>query len=84
MFFCTPGSRAGSPAVRGAEDARVRFTFENDYKACDSLGKNDGKKKEISKDVSAFANSAGGLSVLSPDLRSEPEYLVHSIPKVVS
>jgi hypothetical protein len=31
-----------------------------DYKAADSLGKNDLKKKEITKDVSAFANSAGG------------------------
>lgn len=34
-----------------------------DYKRCDSLQKTDGKKKEISKDVSAFANSAGGTIV---------------------
>src|SRR5262245_21272367 len=31
-----------------------------DYKACDALQNTDGKKNEISKDVSAFANSSGG------------------------
>ncbi|MFA5224444.1 MAG: ATP-binding protein [Candidatus Omnitrophota bacterium] len=34
-----------------------------DYKASDSLDKTDGKKKEISKDVSAFANSDGGVII---------------------
>jgi hypothetical protein len=34
-----------------------------DYKANDSLNNTDGKKKEISKDVSAFANSDGGTLV---------------------
>jgi len=34
-----------------------------DYKKCDALAKTDGKKKEVSKDVSAFANSAGGVIV---------------------
>jgi hypothetical protein len=34
-----------------------------DYKQCDSLGRTDGKKKELSKDVSSFANSAGGSIV---------------------
>ena len=34
-----------------------------DYKRCDALGMTDGKKKEVSKDVSAFANSAGGTIV---------------------
>ncbi|MDH5183033.1 MAG: ATP-binding protein [Gammaproteobacteria bacterium] len=37
--------------------------LELDYKRCDSLQKTDGKKSEISKDVSAFANSAGGVIV---------------------
>src|SRR2546428_6741162 len=31
-----------------------------DYKAADALGPSDGKKKEITKDVSALANAAGG------------------------
>jgi hypothetical protein len=34
-----------------------------DYKASDALQKTEGKKTEISKDVSAFANSAGGTLV---------------------
>lgn len=34
-----------------------------EYKACDALGKTDGIKKEISRDVSAFANSAGGTII---------------------
>jgi hypothetical protein len=38
-------------------------SLELDYKKCDSLQKTDGKKAEISKDVSAFANAAGGTLV---------------------
>lgn len=34
-----------------------------EYKACDALGISDGKKNELSKDVSAFANSAGGTII---------------------
>ncbi len=34
-----------------------------DFKASGSLGKSDGKKAEISKDVSSFANSDGGTIV---------------------
>jgi predicted HTH transcriptional regulator len=42
---------------------QVKEDLNLDYKACDSLGKSDGKKKEMSKDVSAFANSAGGVII---------------------
>lgn len=38
-------------------------SLELDYKQCDALQKNDKKKNELSKDVSAFANSAGGTIV---------------------
>jgi hypothetical protein len=34
-----------------------------DFKAGEALSKNDAKKKEISKDVSAFANSNGGIII---------------------
>jgi len=34
-----------------------------DYKGCGALQKTESKKKEISKDVSAFANSAGGILI---------------------
>jgi len=41
----------------------VQESLTLDYKRCDSLQKSEGKKREISKDVSAFANSAGGTIV---------------------
>lgn len=41
----------------------VEENLHLDYKSAESLGKSEGKKKEISKDVSAFANSAGGLII---------------------
>ena len=41
----------------------VQESIELDYKACDALHSNDRKKTEISKDVSAFANSAGGTII---------------------
>src|SRR5689334_20581751 len=34
-----------------------------DYKRSDALGRQDSKRNELSKDVSAFANSAGGVLV---------------------
>jgi hypothetical protein len=34
-----------------------------EYKAADALGKSDGKKKEITKDVSAMANADGGIII---------------------
>ena len=34
-----------------------------DYKGAHSLEKNDKKKDEISKDISAFANSDGGVII---------------------
>jgi predicted HTH transcriptional regulator len=34
-----------------------------EYKAADAFGKSDGKKAEIWKDVSAFPNSDGGMSI---------------------
>ncbi len=41
----------------------VEENLHLDYKSADALGKTDGKKKEISKDVSSFANSDGGVIV---------------------
>jgi predicted HTH transcriptional regulator len=41
----------------------AKESVELDYKACDALVQTDGKKNEVSKDVSAFANSAGGTIV---------------------
>src|ERR1051326_6068320 len=41
----------------------VRESLTLDYKRCDALQRKDGKIREISKDVSAFANYAGGTIV---------------------
>lgn len=44
-------------------DNQVEENINLDYKAADALQKTDGKKKEISKDVSALANAAGGTII---------------------
>lgn len=44
--------------VQGTEESLTL-----DYKAAGSLAKSDGKKAEITKDVSAMANSAGGILI---------------------
>src|SRR2546428_13386889 len=41
----------------------VQENVQLDYKSFAALQNTDGKKNEISKDVSAFANSAGGVLV---------------------
>jgi len=42
---------------------KVKENIGLDFKRCDALEKTDGRIKDISKDVSAFANSAGGTLV---------------------
>lgn len=50
--------------VQNLIDNQVKENINLDYKASDSLAKmNDNCKKELSKDVSAFANSDGGILV---------------------
>jgi hypothetical protein len=50
-----------------------------EYKAADALGTSDGKKKEITRDVSALANAAGGIVIYGikeynqPDKKHLPE-----------
>jgi len=41
----------------------IQESLTLEYKAADSLGKSEGKKTEITKDVSAMANSSGGVIV---------------------
>ncbi|MHA7111764.1 AlbA family DNA-binding domain-containing protein [Sunxiuqinia elliptica] len=41
----------------------IEESINLDYKSAKSLAKNDGKKREIAKDVSAFANSDGGIII---------------------
>jgi hypothetical protein len=42
---------------------KITENLELDYKACDAIQNIDKKKTEISKDVSSFANSSGGLII---------------------
>jgi predicted HTH transcriptional regulator len=44
-----------------ASQAQESLTLE--YKACAALDRTEAKKREVSKDVSAFANSAGGTII---------------------
>ncbi|MBU0759844.1 MAG: ATP-binding protein [Candidatus Omnitrophica bacterium] len=59
----------------------VEENMHLEYKSLDSLGKTDSKKKEISKDVSVFANSDGGVIIYGikeydrQDKRHLPEIL---------
>jgi len=41
----------------------IEESLSLEYKSCGALGKTDEKKKEISKDVSSFANSDGGVII---------------------
>jgi hypothetical protein len=41
----------------------VEENLSLDYKGADSLAKTDGKKIEVTKDVSSFANSSGGVLI---------------------
>lgn len=41
----------------------VEENLSLDYKRADSLAKTDGKKAEVTKDVSSFANSSGGVLI---------------------
>lgn len=49
--------------VRSYISGQVEESLTLDYKAADSLQSTDGKKREITKDISAMANSAGGLII---------------------
>jgi hypothetical protein len=49
--------------VRSYIDNQVEENINLDYKAADALQKTDGKKKDVSKDVSALANAGGGAII---------------------
>jgi hypothetical protein len=66
-------------------DNQIEENLHLDYKAAGALHKTDGKKKiEISKDVSAFANSDGGVIVYGIKEFNDPtkKYLPESIDPI--
>ena len=44
-------------------DEGIEESLTLDYKAGDALAKRNGRSKEVAKDVSAMANSAGGIII---------------------
>jgi hypothetical protein len=68
-------------------DNSVPESLELDYKASTSLLKTDKAKKEISKDVSAFANSSGGIliyGVVENDQRIASKIDIGCLPHEIS
>lgn len=67
---------------------RIEENLNLDYKAAESLQRNDKKTNEISKDVSAFANSDGGLIIYgikeNPNDRHLPDSIDPIDRKVIS
>ena|ERR1017187_4142001 len=62
---------------------KVEENLYLDYKASDALGKSDSKKNEISKDVSAFANSDGGVIIYGiKEFRKDTNFLPEKIDPV--
>lgn len=53
--------------------AQIEESLNLDYKASESISKSEGKKKEITKDVSALANAAGGQIVYGIREHQEPD-----------
>ena len=44
-----------------------------EYKAAESLGRSDGKKRDITKDISALANAAGGILIYGIREHTDPD-----------
>jgi len=61
---------------------QVEENLNLDYKASGSLQKNDKKANEISKDVSAFANSDGGIIIYGIKENSKNKHLPEAIDPV--
>lgn len=63
---------------------KVEESLYLDYKAADALSSTDGKKNEISKDVSAFANSDGGVIIYGvKEFQSGTKYLPEKVDSVL-
>ena len=63
-------------------DDGVEESLNLDYKAADAIAKSDGKKKEITKDVSAMANSEGGVVIYGVSEETENRHLPGNIDPI--
>jgi len=59
----TDASNLNEMKIKEMIDNEVEENLHLDYKACGALNKTDNKKNEISKDISSFANSDGGIII---------------------
>jgi len=59
----TDASDLNEIKIKEMIDNEVEENLHLDYKACGALIKTDNKKNEISKDISSFANSDGGIII---------------------
>lgn len=64
--------------------SEIEESLTLEYKAAEALDRNETKKKEITKDVSAMANSAGGLIIygISENSREDKRHLPEKITPV--
>lgn len=68
--------------IQNLIDSEIEESLTLEYKSGDALGRSDYQKQEITKDVSAMANSAGGLLIFGvsefslSDKRHLPEKIV--------
>jgi len=68
-------------AIQWYIDEAVEENLELDYKAADAFSKKPSKKVEITKDVSAMANSAGGIIVYGLAEHQDPN-MKHCAEKI--
>lgn len=59
-------------------DEQLEESLQLEYKAGDALQKGNGRAKEVAKDVSAMANSAGGLIIYG--IAEQPERMLRHRP----
>jgi len=68
--------------IEGLIKDKIEENLNLDYKASESLQRNDKKANEISKDVSAFANSDGGIIIYGISEDQENKHLPGSIDPI--
>lgn len=63
-------------------DDEIEESLTLDYKAAEALGRSDGKKHDITKDVSAMANADGGIIIYGLKEQPEKKHVVEKLDPV--
>jgi hypothetical protein len=72
----------GEAEIQRYIDDEVEESHTLDYKAAEALGRSDGKKHEITKDVSAMANADGGIIIYGLKEHPARRHVVESLNPV--